>query len=139
MSLRYKKLSILLVEDDLTLQRCVKIMLESMGCEVSVASTISEALEKFKLEIDGVLTDIGLPDGSGCDFVRSIEQNFPENTVVIDSYSAFPREYIREKFGDIPTKVRRHFSKPFSQSDIENFVTAVRDNKRSVAREKSCL
>lgn len=128
MSLYTKKLSLLLVEDNSSIQQGVKIMLESMNCDVSIASTVSEAIQKFDPLFDGILTDIGLPDGTGFDVVKNIYQNYPTNEAVIYAYSAFGSEYIRERIGNLP--INGYFDKPFLKEDIEKFVQAVIDNKR---------
>lgn len=66
---------ILLVEDhadtSLTLSRLLKVR----GHEVRTASTVHAALGAFDPErIDLVICDIGLPDGTGYDFIRAVRQ-----------------------------------------------------------------
>lgn len=135
MSRHYKKLSIFLVEDIPVLQRSVKAMLESMNCDVSITSTYSEALKKFDLSFDGVLTDVGLPDGTGFDVVKHIHQTYPESKTIIYMYSAYGADYIKENIGNL--RINGYFGKPFLHDDIENFVNAVFKNKRIVALEKT--
>ncbi|MEG0297776.1 MAG: response regulator transcription factor [Clostridium sp.] len=75
-----KDTRIFLVEDDLALQKAMKYTLEKEGFKVSVASNVRESLEKFDSnEIDFVLLDIMLPDGSGYDICEKIrtESNVP--------------------------------------------------------------
>jgi len=124
----FEKLRILLVEDNLAIQQGVKAMLERLDCVVSIASSFKEAVKKFDLSFDGVLTDVGMPDGNGFDVVKYIHQNFPERNSIIYMYSAFGVDYIKERIGSLP--VNGYFGKPFSHDDIENFVKAVLENKR---------
>jgi len=131
----YNYLSIFLVEDTPALQKVVKELLERLGCVVSVASSFKEAVKKFNLSFDGVLTDVGMPDGDGFDVVKYIHRNHPKNKAIIYMYSAFGVEYIQERIGSLP--VNGYFGKPFSHDDIKNFVNDVEANKRIVALEKT--
>jgi PAS domain S-box-containing protein len=66
-------LRILLVEDEQATSRLMARLLRSLGHEVTTAGTIAEALEK---ERDGefglVVSDIGLPDGSGLELMKKV-------------------------------------------------------------------
>ena len=126
-----QKLSILLVEDDPTLQWCTKTILENMGCHVTEASSRFEALKKFTPQIDGVLTDIGLPDGDGFDVIHHIHQKYPDYSSVIYVYTAFDRNDIEAQF--LKAKAHGFISKPFLQEDIKSFVVAVQNKKQNVA------
>lgn len=129
-----RKLNILLVEDTPIIQQGVKAMLESMGCTVAVASNYRDVFKKFNLSFDGVLTDVGMPDGDGFDVVKYIHQNFPQRKAIIYMYSAFGVDYIQERIGDLP--IKGYFGKPFEISDIKNFINAVVENRKIVAVEK---
>lgn len=126
-----QKLSIFLVEDDPTLQWCAKTMLENMGCRVIEASSRSEALEKFTPQFDGVLTDIGLPDGNGFEVIHHIRRGYPHYSPVIYVYTAFDRDYVEEEY--MKANVHGFINKPFLQHDIKKFVDDVQNKKRSVA------
>lgn len=132
-----EKLRILLVEDTPIILRNSQVMLEKLNCDITVATSYAEALEKFDLYFDGILTDIGLPDGNGCDFVKWIVEKHPNNTAIIYVYSAFSINYIEEKIKGLP--VKSYFQKPYSEKDMQIFVNAVSENKRIVALEKSHL
>lgn len=65
---------ILVVEDDLTLNRNIAFALEAEGFNVLTATSINEGLslsEKAQL----ILLDVMLPDGSGLDFCRSLRKS----------------------------------------------------------------
>ena len=128
MSYHSEKLRILLVEDTPYILRNSQVMLEKLNCDITVATTYAEALEKFDLSFDGILTDIGLPDGNGCDFVKWIAENHPDNKAIIYVYSAFSINYIEEKIKNLP--IQSYFTKPYSEKDMQNFVNAVLINKR---------
>jgi two-component system LytT family response regulator len=80
-----------LIVDDITLARERVIRLLASEPDVTVvgeASTLEAALERAKVgDIDLVLLDIGLPDGSGLDLVRHLEELVP-HIVFITAYSA---------------------------------------------------
>lgn len=67
--------TILLLEDDKSLNRGISFTLQKEGYEVYSAFTIEEAEEIFRLKgADMVISDITLPDGSGLDFGRMVRK-----------------------------------------------------------------
>lgn len=66
---------ILLLEDDVALNRGITLTLQKAGYEVTSAFTRSEAEECFaKHAYALVISDITLPDGSGLDFGKSVRE-----------------------------------------------------------------
>lgn len=66
---------ILLLEDDKSLNRGISFKLKKEGFEVETAFCIEEAKNIFENnKIDLIITDIGLPDGSGFDFCEEIRK-----------------------------------------------------------------
>jgi CheY-like chemotaxis protein len=66
-------LRILLVEDHADSRRVLGKLLESFGCVVKTAGTVAEALAASEHEsFDVLVSDIGLPDGSGMDIMRQM-------------------------------------------------------------------
>jgi len=65
------KSRVLIVEDDATIRRFVRMALESEGLEVHEAEGLKRGLiDAATRRPDLVLLDLGLPDGDGIDFVR---------------------------------------------------------------------
>ena len=63
-------------------------------CDLLWTKTLSESRELIKQgNIDLVLLDIGLPDGSGLDLIKDIEQLEPQPQVVIFSALDVADEY----------------------------------------------
>lgn len=86
---------VLHVEDEKDVYTVVKQMLEDK-CELLWTRTVAESRELIKQgNIDLVLLDIGLPDGSGLDLIEDIEQLEPQPQVVI--FSAMD---ISDKYAD---------------------------------------
>jgi PAS domain S-box-containing protein len=64
---------ILLVEDHEDTLRTMRRILTGLGYIVLTATSVSEAMEKIENEaFDLLVSDIGLPDGSGLDIMRSL-------------------------------------------------------------------
>ncbi|ARC83900.1 hypothetical protein U732_406 [Clostridium argentinense CDC 2741] len=73
---------ILLVEDDATLAMGMEYTLKNEGFDVTVASTLKEARESIEnYNIDLVLLDLMLPDGSGYELCRELRKK--SNTPII--------------------------------------------------------
>ena len=69
-------MKILLVEDDMTLAMGIEYSLKNEGFEVVYAASLKESREEFKEnDIDMILLDVTLPDGSGYDLCREIREN----------------------------------------------------------------
>ena len=66
---------ILLLEDDKSLNRGISFKLKKEGYNLFSASSIKEARNIFlENEISLIISDIGLPDGSGLDFCEEIRK-----------------------------------------------------------------
>lgn len=65
---------ILLVEDDLMVQKVHKRMLEKMGCIVEVAKDGKEAVAMSKNNYDLIFMDVGLPEMSGLEATKKIRR-----------------------------------------------------------------
>ena len=71
--------SILLVEDHLDTRRAFAAILRSWGHTVSTSDCVAGGLRFLDdNEVDVVLSDIGLPDRNGYDFIAEARQRRPE-------------------------------------------------------------
>jgi DNA-binding response OmpR family regulator len=69
---------VLLVEDNEDAAMALAMCLEEYGYEVQRASTCAEALRVARsAPFDAVLTDLGLPDGSGIEVGRALSKQLP--------------------------------------------------------------
>ena len=79
--------SILLVEDEPATIRLMARLLRSLGHEVTTAGTIGEALGiAASREFSLVISDIGLPDGSGLELMRNISERRPVKAIALTGY-----------------------------------------------------
>ena len=77
---------ILLVEDDALISMATADMLADLGYAVTEADSVAAAERSLEAErFDIMLTDLGLPDGSGMDLVQHVTQLRPEIAVIIAS------------------------------------------------------
>ena len=67
--------NILLLEDDKSLNRGISFKLKNEGYNVCTAFNIKEAKDVFENnKVDLIISDVGLPDGSGFDFCEEIRK-----------------------------------------------------------------
>ena len=82
-----KSLRILLVEDHSDTRRTLSRLLTHFGHQISVADNTESALKIMgSQEFDVVLSDIGLPDGSGYDVISEAKRKQPVKAVAITGF-----------------------------------------------------
>ena len=75
---------ILVIEDDLAVQRALRRTFESAGFEVSVASDGAMAMDTFRATLPRiVILDLRLPGKSGQDLCREIKQEFSNVLILV--------------------------------------------------------
>jgi CheY-like chemotaxis protein/nitrogen-specific signal transduction histidine kinase len=110
-----RTMRILLVEDEVIVRMTTADMLSDMGHHVIEAGKVAEAKEKLAAErVDVMLTDLGLPDGSGADLVREALERYPDvNVVVVSGTDA------TDLFDDAEARPKvRNLHKPFSEEAL---------------------
>ena len=82
--------TLLLVEDDLEVQDFNVQLLENEGFAVLAAATLAEARAKIENGLcpDAIILDIGLPDGSGLEFLRTLRKNSDIPVLMLTGYTA---------------------------------------------------
>lgn len=124
---------ILVVDDDVALQKLVVTLLKRADMEPITALTAAEAVETLKNRPfpDVVVLDMMLPDVSGIDFLRQMRSKavFSDLPVVILSAVADP-DRIRE---GLDAGADRYLTKPYLAS---NLITTLQDVLRN-GRKKS--
>jgi two-component system CheB/CheR fusion protein len=122
-------LRVLLVEDDVSTQLVMKLMLTQMGAEVLVVESAKLALEKRKEFAPAVIiSDIGLPDVDGYALIREIrelenqEGRLPTFSIAV---SAFARDEDRKKA--LAAGFTQYFSKPI---DLEKLIHSLITHSR---------
>jgi DNA-binding NtrC family response regulator len=103
--------TILFIEDQFDVASVLRLMLSKWGYRALLASNLAEAQQiwaAYKDEIDLLLTDNYLPDGSGVTFAERIAQEKPRLKVLVASGVPLL---------DLPPGFHR-LDKPFDQSAL---------------------
>ena len=101
--------TILLLEDDESLNRGISLKLSKEGYQVLSAYTMQEAKSMFEKEaIDLVISDITLPDGNGLDFGRAVREKSDVHLIyltamdqeidIVNGYDTGADDYITKPF-----------------------------------------
>ena len=78
---------VLLVEDHADTSKILSRLLSSVGHEVKTAASVAEAIEAAGRErFDLVISDIGLPDGSGLDLMRRLGESYPVQGIALSGF-----------------------------------------------------
>jgi PAS domain S-box-containing protein len=113
-------LRILLVEDDPDTRETLQELLRASDCEVEAAESLARALRELEAgRFDLVITDIGLPDGSGLDLLSKAKTHGPVRGIALSGYG-MPDDLRRSKAAGFSA----HLTKPVS---LEKLLAAIRD------------
>jgi CheY-like chemotaxis protein len=83
------KLRLLLVEDHAATQVVLRKILLNLGHEVTTASNVAEAVTLGSTgQHDVLLSDLGLPDGTGMDLMRILGTRFHGRAIALSGYGA---------------------------------------------------
>ena len=124
---------ILLLEDDKSLNRGISFKLKKEGFEVETAFCIEEAENIFdNNKIDLIITDIGLPDGSGFDFCEEIRKI---SNVYIIMLTALDEEFNAVMGYEIGAD--DYVTKPFSLAILVSKVKAFMKRAGNDEKEKT--
>lgn len=120
----------LLIVDDDTLIRDTLHELLSAAHECHTADRAEQALAYLDMEsYDVVLTDINMPELSGYEILRNVQENHPATPVII--ISGIPNELDAKALTNMGAFA--YFSKPFKLEEIEDAVT------RAIARHRELI
>jgi PAS domain S-box-containing protein len=112
-------LNILLCEDDVLIRTDIAFGLRDAGCEVLEAGTVADALQILQTsEVALLITDLGLPDGSGTDLASQARSSLPSLPIIFATGGVGGAE--TEMLGNC-----RVLTKPFLDTDLLNAVSAL--------------
>jgi signal transduction histidine kinase len=110
---------VLLVDDHLDSVRPMQLFLEAIGYEVKTAHTVATALrvatqEEFHL----LVSDIGLPDGSGDDLIRELQgKGYKFPSIALSGYGT-EQDVARSRAAGFQV----HLTKPVSPDDLRTTI-----------------
>jgi CheY-like chemotaxis protein len=122
-----EKSDILLVDDDEFLTETFKVILETVGYNVDVASTGMQAIHKAKdKNYDLVILDLKLPDINGDEVARILKKQGKKNKIVmITGY-----EKLVEGLKEDPVDVKEVLMKPVSPNNLLNVTKKILEENR---------
>ncbi|WP_164845522.1 response regulator transcription factor [Anaerosphaera multitolerans] len=86
---------VLIVEDDINLNKGIGIVLEELTDEICSAHTLEEAKEiVLNEEIDLMVLDLNLPDGDGLDFIKYLRNSLYSFPIIILSARSLESDMI---------------------------------------------
>lgn len=108
---------ILMVDDHIDTSQAMKRLLERLGYEVQVADSMRSALAASDQPFDLLISDIGLPDGSGLDLLRELLHRGPMKAIAL---SGFGMEDDIRKSKD--AGFAEHLTKPVNFEHLESVI-----------------
>jgi PAS domain S-box-containing protein len=112
-----RELTILLVEDHTDTAEAMAELLRALGHEVTVAGSVAAglaAVERLDGRLDLVLSDLGLPDGSGIDLMQEVHQRYGVRGIALSGYGM--EEDIRRS---LEAGFDRHLTKPINLQALQ--------------------
>ncbi len=129
---------ILLVEDNKVNQQVASLMLQRMGCEVTVAGNGMEALTSFvENEFDLIFMDVQMPGMDGVEATQQLKKQFKKLPPII-GLSANALEGDAEKF--IKLGMDDYLSKPFTyQSLYQKLIQKIKVEQKPDGKDNSAF
>jgi two-component system, OmpR family, KDP operon response regulator KdpE len=120
---------ILLVDDELSIQRAMAPLLRSRGYSVTIAGTGREALDLFARERpDLLILDLGLPDINGIEVCRQVRELADTPILILSARGAE-----KDKVAALDQGADDYMTKPFGPEELMARVRATL--RRSLGRE----
>ena len=108
-------MKILIVEDEIELQKTIVQFLESEKFIVETASTFTEGLDKIiSFDYDCILLDMMLPDGDGMNLLRELKLQQKKSAVIILS----AKDSVDDKVEGLLVGADDYLAKPFHFSEL---------------------
>jgi CheY-like chemotaxis protein len=122
-----KSLRILLVDDHEDAARAMGRLLGALGHQVTLANTVGGALSAFGAQkFDLLVSDIGLPDGSGLDLMRQIRQKYDVRGIALSGFGLDEDLQKSREAG-----FSRHLTKPVTFERLESAIRELIDGDPS--------
>ena len=127
---------VLLVEDHLDTQRTLRRLLEDRGYEVVTASSVAAALSVLSsattTPIDVLVSDIGLPDSTGHELMRTVRATYELPGIAVSGFGMD---------GDLKSShdagFAAHMTKPVDIQQLDTMIRSLLPNSRRRAVEEA--
>ncbi|MGO4498285.1 response regulator transcription factor [Paenibacillus sp. 2RAB27] len=115
-------MNILIIEDDSSIQMLLKLSLEVEGFHPVVAGTVASSLEVLASEpIDFILLDLMLPDQSGFELLKTLQQIHKEIPVIVLT----AKNEMNDKILGFQLGADDYLTKPFETRELIMRIRAV--------------
>jgi two-component system KDP operon response regulator KdpE len=105
---------VIVIEDEPTIRRFIRMSLEAEGCQVHEADSVRRGLiEAGTRHPDMVVLDLGLPDGDGVDFIRDLRAWSDIPIIVLSA-----RTTEADKVGALDAGADDYLTKPFGAAEL---------------------
>ena len=114
------KYKVLIVEDEGNIRHFVRTILVANGYQVVEAKTLAEGRMAFMSHSpDVVILDLGLPDGDGMEFLKTIRKEFSTPVIVLSA-----RTDKKDKVLALDEGANDYITKPFGTAELQARVRA---------------
>ena len=118
---------ILLVDDDPETLRITERLLIRRGFEVVAVASFQSALEAATRDrFDFVLSDIGLPDGSGLELMTVLKSQSPIKGIAISGYGMI-QDHLQSREAGFDA----HLVKPVTLHEVEMAIERIRNGSKA--------
>lgn len=114
------KYKVLIVEDEANIRHFVKTILTTNGYQVIEAKSVAEGKMAFMSHSpDVVILDLGLPDGDGMGFLRTVRKEFSTPLIVLSA-----RTDEHDKVTALDAGANDYITKPFGTAELQARIRA---------------
>lgn len=120
-----RKARVLLLDDDLSMQKLMSTLLRRAGYRVDVVSEGAHAIEKIgQMEYHALLLDLMTPTEGGLTVIKHLKQHKPELLKRVLLVTASPDSVLRSVSGDVSAVVHKPFEAQELLQAVERVLTA---------------
>jgi CheY-like chemotaxis protein len=125
-AIRLDGLHVLLVEDDDDSRKLIGTMLKRHGARVTSTKSAAEALSVFSEELpDLLISDIGMPDEDGYEFIRRLRTLPPEKGGQTPAIALTGYASRKDRERALAAGYHQHMAKPVEQGDMISAIAAL--------------
>lgn len=120
-----RKARVLLLDDDLSMQKLMSTLLRRAGYRVDVVSAGAQAIEKIgQEEYHALLLDLMTPTEGGLTVIKHLKQHKPELLKRVLLVTASPDSVLRSVAGDVHGVVHKPFEAQELLQAVERLLSA---------------